>query len=108
VAQTTCYCIYGVCGTCDSSLFVDYVTESIQNHEMDVLQMIEHSPDQNLHAWQRYQHPGISDVFEIENMPTQEAAQEAVLFWRAYFSSIGEIIINGAHVCDSFTKEKRE
>lgn len=106
MSSASCYCIYGVCGTCDASLFIDYVTEPVLHHETELIHQIEHSPDPTLHAWQVHQHPGVSEVFEIEQVTTQEAAEEAVSFWQAYFRSLGEIIVNGAHVCEVLNNEK--
>lgn len=104
IVNATCYCIYGVCGTRDYSLFIDYVSESIPAHKVYLLQQIERCPDQILHAWQTSQHPQVSEVFEIENVSSKEDAEEAVLFWRAYFSSLGETVIDGIHVGDAFNR----
>ncbi|PNM23078.1 hypothetical protein A6J66_002075 [Yersinia enterocolitica] len=104
MVSTGCYHIYGVCGTRDYSLFIDYVCESIPTHEMYLLQQIELCPDQILHDWQVSQNPQISEVFEIENVSSEEDAEEAVLFWRAYFSSLGETVIDGRHVGDTFSR----
>jgi hypothetical protein len=39
------------------------------------------------------------DVFEIECLPDQVSAEEAVGFWRAYFASLGEEIVSAKHIC---------
>ncbi|EIS45551.1 hypothetical protein YPPY58_1755, partial [Yersinia pestis PY-58] len=56
---------------------------------MYLLQQIELCPDQILHAWKISQNPQVSEVFEIEVVSSEEDAEEAVLFWKAYFSSLG-------------------
>ncbi len=104
MVRATCCCIYGVCGTRDYSLFIDYVYKSIPAHEMYLLQQIELCPDQILHAWKISQNPQVSEVFEIEIVSSEEDAEEAVLFWKAYFSSLGETVIDGRHVGDTFSR----
>ncbi|WP_157968068.1 hypothetical protein [Edaphovirga cremea] len=102
MSTVTCYSIYAVCGTCDHSLFVDYVDGSLYTHETDLLQQIERCSHQTLHAWQMQHHPQISEIFEIENVFSKEAAEEAVSFWKAYFSSLGKNVIDSTHVCEVF------
>ncbi|MGE4723107.1 hypothetical protein [Yersinia enterocolitica] len=70
---------------------------------MYLLQQIEICPDQILHAWQINQNPQISEVFEIENVSSGEYAEEAVLFWEEYFSSLGGKVIDGRPVGDIFS-----
>lgn len=95
-----CYCIYGVCAHRDCSLFIDYVSEPIESREPILLQCLALSQDPSLRTWQAKEHPRASDIFEIECVKTLEDAKEAVSFWRAYFRSLGETIIDAAHVCD--------
>jgi hypothetical protein len=96
--RTTKYCIYGVCGISDHSLFVDYLDHSIHTREADVLQQMAHCSNQALRAWQVSQAPRVSDVFEIEAVFSKEAAEEAVAFWRVYFRFLGGTVIDGMHV----------
>lgn len=100
--STKKYCIYGVCGISDRSLFVDYVNDSIQTREADVLQQMARCPNQALRAWQISQDPRVSEVFEIETVSSEEAAEEAVAFWRVYFCFIGGTVIDGMHATNAF------
>ncbi|WP_413726322.1 hypothetical protein [Sodalis sp. RH16] len=97
MSHIPCFCIYGVCGTCDDSLLIDYLDKSIYTDETDLLLQIERCPYQALHAWQIRHHPQISEVFEIEKVFSKESAEEAITFWKAYFNSLGKIVISGTH-----------
>ncbi|PUA47274.1 hypothetical protein C5U62_04650 [Pseudomonas protegens] len=92
--------IFGVCPANDYCLFVDYVLDDIKDHENRLLQRIQDTPDPALRLWRETRPLQGTDIFEIECLNDREAAQEAVQFWRAYFHSLGETIIEAEHLCD--------
>lgn len=96
MSRVSCYCIYGICGSCEHSLLIDYVDESIHTNETDILQ--QHCTHQALSDWQIRHHLQISEAFELEKVFSKEAAEEAVSFWKAYFISLGETVIEDTHV----------
>lgn len=98
MTNASCYCIYGICGTGDHSLFIDYTAGQMETRETHLLQQLARCPHQALHAWQVLQHPQVSEVFEIEVVLSESAAEEAVLFWKGYFGSLGTTVIDASHV----------
>ncbi|MGX0890783.1 hypothetical protein AB7M22_002791 [Pseudomonas sp. ADAK2 TE3594] len=92
--------IFGVCTPKNYCLFVDYVLDEIKDRESSLLQRIQETPDPALRVWRETTPLQGTDVFEIECVKDRETAQEAVEFWRAYFHSLGETIIEADHVCD--------
>ncbi|KAF0866296.1 hypothetical protein PLD_12530 [Pseudomonas sp. LD120] len=65
-----------------------------------MLQRIQETPDPALRVWRESTALQGTDIFEIECVKDRETAQEAVEFWRAYFHSLGETIIEAGHLCD--------
>ncbi len=100
MTNASCYCIYGVCGVCDHSLFIDYIDGRMESRETHLLQQLACCPHQVLHAWQVQQHPQVTEVFEIEVVLSESAAEEAVLFWKEYFGSLGTIVIDASHMSE--------
>lgn len=92
--------IFGVCTQKKHCLFVDYVLDEIKDRESSLLQRIQETPDPALRVWREATALQGTDIFEIECVKDRETAQEAVEFWRAYFHSLGETIIDADHVCD--------
>jgi len=94
------YQVFGVSRPSESSLFIDYVTGSIEQRRANIVNLILHGTDAALKGWCVFGHLSDSDVFEIECLPDQASAEEAVQFWRAYFASLGEEIVSAKHICD--------
>lgn len=94
------YQVFGVSRPSDSSLFIDYVTGSIEQRRANIISLISDGADAALKRWCMFGHLADCDVFEIECLPDQASAEEAVRFWRAYFASLGEEIVSVKHICD--------
>jgi hypothetical protein len=94
------YQVFGVSRASESSLFIDYVAGSIEQHRADIISLILHGTDAALKGWCVFGHISDCDVFEIECLPDQDSAEEAVEFWRAYFASLGEEIVSAKHICN--------
>jgi hypothetical protein len=94
------YQVFGVCRPSDSSLFIDYVAGSIEQRRANIISLMLHGTDAALKGWCVFGHLSDCDVFEIECLPDQASAEEAVRFWRAYFASLGEEIVSAKHICD--------
>jgi hypothetical protein len=94
------YQVFGVSRAPESSLFIDYVAGSIEQRRADIISLILHGTDAALKGWCVFGHLSDCDVFEIECLPDQASAEEAVRFWRAYFASLGEEIVSAKHICD--------
>jgi len=94
------YQVFGVSRPSESSLFIDYVAGSIEQRRASIISLILHGTDAALKGWCVFGHLSDSDVFEIECLPDQTSAEEAVQFWRAYFASLGEEIVSAKHISD--------
>ncbi|WP_321939371.1 hypothetical protein [Paraburkholderia sp. J8-2] len=94
------YQVFGISRPSESSLFIDYVAGSIEQRRATILSLIAHGTDAALKGWCMFGHLSDSDVFEIESVPDQVSAEDAVQFWRAYFGSLGEEIVSAKHICD--------
>lgn len=90
--------VFGVSRSSDSSLFIDYVAGSIEQRRANIISLILHGTDAALKGWCAFGHLSDCDVFEIECLPDQASAEEAVRFWRAYFASLGEEIVSAKHM----------
>ncbi|AUT56789.1 hypothetical protein [Paraburkholderia caribensis] len=93
------YQVFGVSRPSDSSLFIDYVAGSIEQRRANIISLISDGADAALKRWCMFGHLSDCDVFEIECLPDQVSAEEAVGFWRAYFASLGEEIVSAKHIC---------
>ncbi|MGC1547571.1 MAG: hypothetical protein WA777_03510 [Rhodanobacter sp.] len=99
-AIATCYHIYGVCDGHNLCLFVDYLADDLTDHKRELLKRLRHSTDDALRRWHNSANLRDIDIFEIDCVDDQDAAQEAVVFWRGHFRALGETIIADGHLCD--------
>lgn len=99
--EPTRYHVFGVCRNGDFSLFVDYIVDDLDGHRQDLLRRLYQASDQRaVHSWLAEGELRAVDIFEIECVNNKSAARDAVVFWRAYFRALGEIIIDADHLGD--------
>lgn len=78
------YQVFGVSRPSQSSLFIDYVAGGIEQRRASIINLISHGADTALKGWCVFGDLSDSDVFEIECVPDQTSAEEAVHFWSEY------------------------
>ncbi|CAB3765781.1 hypothetical protein [Paraburkholderia humisilvae] len=93
--------IFGVNAPDGHTLLIDYSADDPDRNGFAVLERIRRSADGGIADWRERERLGVADVFGIESVGSQQAAQLAVEFWRAYFRALGEIVIEASHLPDS-------
>jgi 23S rRNA A1618 N6-methylase RlmF len=93
------YHIYGVCARDSGRMFIDYVGEAVEAHEQALLDRLSHSEAAPVRTLCQSVSSG-ADLFELEYVDTQTAAQESVAFWKEYLRALGETIVESGYVLD--------